>query len=87
MEEKQMEQIGINAGGEVAGAREAKRLAEKYQKDFLDCEDLMKILGVGRGNVRELMRSTEFPTIQIGNRKVVSAIAFADWSLKRLDTS
>ena len=39
----------------VAAALEAKRLSEKYGKDFFECEDLIKILGVGRDNVRNLM--------------------------------
>ena len=27
---------------------EAKRLADRYNKDYLDCEDLMKITGLGK---------------------------------------
>ena len=65
---------------------EAKRLSEKYGKDFFECEDLIKILGVGRDNVRSLMRSKDFPAITIGNRKVVSAIAFAMWACNMSDT-
>jgi hypothetical protein len=65
----------------IAVAREAERLATKYGKDTFDCEDLITILGVGRNNVRELMRSKDFPTLTIGNRKVVSALALAIWLL------
>jgi len=36
----------------VAAAAEAKRLADKYQKDFFDCKDLISIMGVGANNVR-----------------------------------
>ena len=36
---------------------EVDRLTTKYNKDFLDCEDLIKITGLGRDNVRNLMRS------------------------------
>jgi len=64
----------------VAAALEAKRLSEKYGKDFFECDDLIKILGVGRDNVRNLMRSRDFPAKTIGNRKVVSALAFATWA-------
>ena len=64
----------------VAAALEAKRLSEKYGKDFFDCEDLIKILGIGRDNVRNLMRSKDFPAKTIGNRKVVSALAFTTWA-------
>jgi len=73
----------INADKGLAAALEAKRLSEKYSKDFFDCDDLVTILGVGKNNVRDLMRSQEFPTITIGNRKVVSVIGFAMWLLKR----
>jgi len=69
----------------VAAALEAKRIAEKYGKDYLDCDTLAVILNVGRNNVRDLMRSVDFPTVTIGNRKVVSVIGFAMWSLKKND--
>ncbi|MDR3344721.1 MAG: hypothetical protein LBT21_03910 [Oscillospiraceae bacterium] len=64
----------------VAAALEAKRLSEKYGKDFFECDDLIKILGVGRDNVRGLMRSKNFPVKTIGGRKVVSAAAFVAWA-------
>ena len=66
----------------VAAAIEAKRIAEKYGKDYLDCDDLVKIMDIGKNNIRQLMGSDDFPTITVGNRKVVSVIAFALWSLK-----
>ena len=68
----------------AAAALEAKRLSEKYGKDFFDCDDLVKIIGVGKNNIRQLLNSDSFPTIEIGNRKVVSAIAFAYWSIKNI---
>ena len=76
------EEININSEHGVAAALEAKRIAEKYQKDFLSCDDLTQIMNVGKNNVRELMNSVDFPTIEIGNRKVVSVISFVMWSLK-----
>ena len=36
---------------EMLISAEAKRLADRYNKDYLDCEDLMKITGLGKGNV------------------------------------
>ena len=66
----------------VAAALEATRLAEKYGKDFFCCDDLVVIMNVGKNNVRDLMNSDSFPTIEIGNRKVVSIISFVLWSLK-----
>ena len=69
----------------VAAAIEARRLAEKYDKDFFDCDDLVKIMGVGKNNVCQLLNSDAFPTIEIGNRKVVSVIAFTYWSAQKLE--
>lgn len=72
----------IKSENGVAAALEARRIADKYQKDFLSCDDLVRILSVGKNNVRELMNSDSFPTIEIGNRKVVSVIGFTLWSLQ-----
>jgi CRISPR/Cas system CMR-associated protein Cmr3 (group 5 of RAMP superfamily) len=77
------ELIKIESEYGIAAAFEAKRIAEKYQKDFLCCDDLVEIMRVGKNNVRELMNGGQFPTIEIGNRKVVSVISFVLWSLKR----
>lgn len=74
--------ININSDLGVAAAMEAARLTEKYGKDFFDCDDLVKIMGVGKNNVRALMASDAFPTLKIGSRKVVSVIAFAVWVLE-----
>ena len=76
-----METMNIFSETGVAAAIEAKRIAEKYGKDFLDCDDIVKILGVGKNNVRQLLNSDVFPTIVLGNRKVVSVLAFTLWSL------
>lgn len=70
----------------VAVALEAKRLSEKHNKDFLTCEDIVKITGFGTNNIRQLMCSDEFPYIQVGNRKAVSVIAFALWSVYNTHT-
>lgn len=63
-------------------ATEVKRLSEKYKKEYLDCEDLIKIIGIGRENVRKLMRCQSFPTIRIGKRIVVSVFNFVTWQVK-----
>ncbi len=55
---------------------ETERISTKYNKDFLDCEDIMKITGLGRDNVRQLLRSKDFPTTKIGKRQVVSVLNF-----------
>jgi len=72
---------GVRADVGLAAAMEAKRLSEKYEKDFFDCDDLVVVLGVGKNNARQLLNSDSFPTVEIGNRKVVGVIAFAMWSL------
>ena len=74
--------VNINSEFGVAAALEARRLAEKYGKDYLNCDDLVVIMGIGKNNARHLLNSSSFPTIEVGNRKVVSMIAFALWSLQ-----
>ncbi len=58
---------------------EVNRLTNKYNKDFLDCEDIMIITGLGRDNVRNLMRSKNFPTTKVGKRQVVSVLNFVTY--------
>jgi len=82
------EKIDINSEIGVAAALEAKRISEKYGKDYLCCDDLVAITGFGKNNVRSLLNSDTFPTRTVGNRKAVSVIAFVLWSLRdsfRLD--
>ena len=66
---------------------EVDRLTTKYNKDFLDCEDLIKIIGLGRDNVRNLMRSKNFPTTKVGKRQVVSVLNFVTWITLNNNTS
>lgn len=58
---------------------EVNRISTKYNKDFLDCEDIMKITGLGRDNVRSLLRSKDFPTTKVGKRQVVNVLNFVTW--------
>ncbi len=58
---------------------ETQRISIKYNKDFLDCDDLIKITGLGRDNVRSLLRSKSFPTTKVGKRQVVSVFNFVTW--------
>lgn len=66
---------------------EVDHLTTKYNKDFLDCEDLIKITGLGRDNVRNLMRSKNFPTTKVGKRQVVSVLNFVTWMTLNNTTS
>lgn len=76
------DETNINSKFGVAAALEAKRLAEKYGKDYLSCDDLVTITGFGKNNVRQLLNSDTFPTCTVGNRKAVSVIAFVLWSMQ-----
>ena len=49
---------------------------------FLDCEDLIKLTGLGRDNVRLLMRSRRFPVVKVGKRQVVSILNFVAWQMR-----
>lgn len=42
----------------VAAALEARRLSEKYGKDYLNCDDLVSIMGIGKNNARQLFNSS-----------------------------
>ena len=66
---------------------EVERISTKYDKDFLDCEDLIKITGLGRDNVRNLLRSKNFPTTKVGKRQVVSVLNFVTWLALNNSTS
>jgi len=61
---------------------EVARLKELYKKEYLGCEELVDILGLGRENIRNLMKSATFPTIRVGKRIVISIINFVLWEVK-----
>ena len=65
-------------------ADEVSRLTSKYGKSFLGCENLIELTGLGRDNVRALMRSKAFPVTKVGNRQVVSILAFVAWQVGSL---
>lgn len=77
---KRIEQITI----EQLITNETKRLSEQYGKTFLDCEELVKLTGLGRDNVRALMHSKGFPVMKVGNRQVVSILGFVTWQMKSM---
>lgn len=62
-------------------ADEVKRLSTQFGKSFLDCENLIELTGLGRDNVRALMHSKAFPVTKVGNRQVVSILAFVAWQV------
>lgn len=65
-------------------ADETARISWQNGKSFLDCDDLIKLTGLGRDNVRALMRSKAFPVTKVGNHQVVSILAFAVWQVNSL---
>jgi predicted DNA-binding transcriptional regulator AlpA len=62
---------------------ETKRIAEKFDKEYLDCKDLIKITGLGKDNVRHMMNKKSFPLMKIGKRQVVSILNFVSWQLNQ----
>ncbi len=46
---------------------------------FLDANELVKVLGLSRSNVYEMLRSDSFPSIIIGNRKLVRKEKLFAW--------
>jgi len=63
---------------------EIKRLSDKYNKEYLDCADIMLITGLGRDNVRSIMMKSNFPTVKIGRRIVVSVSGFVMWQFENM---
>ena len=45
------------------------------------------ITGLGRDNVRNLMRSKNFPTTKVGKRQVVSVLNLVTWMTLNNNTS
>lgn len=72
-------QIIMRQDQSISVAFEARRLAEKYGKDTFNCVDLQKILNLGKNNVRNLLKSDDFPSIKVGGRTFVSALSLASW--------
>lgn len=62
--------------------KEVKRLTDKFGREYLTCDDLMQITGLGKGNVRALMRAEQFPSIRVGKRIVVTIFNFVTWQVK-----
>ncbi len=76
---KRKQRMSVNVESIIAA--EAKRISAEYGKSFLDCDDIVTLTGLGRDNVRTLMKSRSFPVIQVGKRQVVSIVAFVTWQM------
>ena len=66
-------------------SNETARLCAQFGKSFLDCEDIIKLTGLGRDNVRALMRSRSFPILKVGKRQVVSILNFVTWQVNHVE--
>ena len=62
--------------------QEIVRLTNLYEKDFLNCDELITLTGLGRDNVLALMRSNQFPVKRVGKRKIVSIAAYVIWKFE-----
>ena len=63
---------------------EAKRLSDRYGKDYLTATDIRKITGLGKDKVRNIMLRKDFPLLNLGKRKIVSVVGFATWQIKNM---
>lgn len=73
--------INSNLKIEEIISAEASRLSSKYNKDYLNHNDLIQITGLGRDNVRAMMKRSDFPLTTIGKRQVVSVVLFITWMI------
>jgi len=62
---------------------EAQRLSDKYNKDYLDCADIIKITGLGRDNVSTMMKRKDFPLLKVGKRNIVNIASFVEWQIRQ----
>lgn len=46
---------------------------------IMQAKDVQSVLGISKGKTYELMNSSDFPTIYLNKRMVVSREAFFDW--------
>jgi len=54
---------------------------------FLDANDIVKVLGLSRSNVYEMMRIESFPALIIGGRKMVRKEKLFAWLENQNDVS
>ncbi len=54
---------------------------------FLNAETVANLLGISISGSYELMHRTDFPSIKIGNRLIVSKEKFIEWANKQSERS
>ncbi len=50
---------------------------------MLNADTVASVLGISKGKAYELLRSSEFPTLRIGKRMMVSKEQFENWINKK----
>lgn len=53
--------------------------------EMLTVKDVAKDLGMGENTVNKIFKRADFPTIDIGKRKIVTRLAYYFWKMKRRD--
>ena len=59
-------------------------MEDRYGKDYLTATDIRKITGLGKDKVRNIMLRKDFPSLNLGKRKIVSVVGFATWQIKNM---
>ena len=72
-----------NVNYEELIAAETKRYSEQYGKAFLNCAEIGELTGLGRDNVRALIKSKVLPVKLAGRRKIVSIADFVIWQFNK----
>lgn len=51
----------------------------KQAKDFFTAKDLNEILPLGRSAIYKMIKRTDFPKLQIGQKFIIPRIEFEKW--------
>ena len=55
-------------------------LSNPYVKGFIFADEA----GLGKDKVRNIMLRKDFPSLNLGKRKIVSVVGFATWQIKNM---
>ena len=62
---------------------EEKKTSQNSLPTMLNADAVAGVLGISKGKAYELMRNSEFPTLRIGKRMMVSKEQFENWINKK----
>lgn len=57
-------------------------LVNKFNKNYLDCNDLMQLTGLGKNSIRNLMAKKSFPSTKFGSRVIVYIPNYVIWAFE-----